>query len=355
MGGIRRRAGRGRGWMVLAGLSLGIPAAGLPAQEPVTRERVDIQGQVLDGVTRQPLEGVRVTLVGLGIFLYTDSLGYFEIRDAPVGTYELRLTRRGYQSASGEFAILRSGSFTTTLDPQEGTGGTEPGRLVGRVSDTRSGTPLQGARVRIEEVRLDGLTNDEGRFVFARVPPGRHAVEFSNLGYATRVDTIDVVAGLTSDAQVAMAVDPVLLEPIEVVVERREVALESVGFYRRREYASGGDFIDRQTIEDQNPVEMVDIFRRINGVEFRLADPLNPSTRAIILRGGKRESPPCYPSVYLDGIMIHRAGDNPAMLNQLVVPDQIAGIEVYQGGASMPLEYGGTNASCGAVVVWTRS
>jgi hypothetical protein len=264
------------------------------------------------------------------------------------------MTRRGYEPASGSFAILRPGAFTTTLNPVPGMGGAEPGRMVGRVTDVANGDPLVGARVRLPGVYLDGLTDQEGRFVFGQVPPGRHAVEFSNLGYATRVDTITVTGGLTSDARVAMAVDPVRLEPIEVVVERREVALETAGFYRRREFATGGDFIDRKTIEDQNPVEMVDIFRRLNGVEFRLADPFNPLTRAVILRGGKRENPPCYPSVYLDGVLVHLAGGGPAMLNQLVVPDQIAGMEIYQGGASTPLEYGGTNASCGAVVLWTR-
>lgn len=340
------------GWALFP-LALAPVCATLPAGVEA-QERVDIQGQVLDAVTRQPLEGVLVDLLGLDVSLVTDSLGYFYLWDAPVGTYELQMTRRGYEPASGSFSILRPGAFTTTMNPVPGMGGAEPGRMVGRVTDAGSGDPLVGARVRLPGVYLDGLTDEEGRFVFGQVPPGRHAVEFSTLGYATRVDTITVTGGLTSDARVAMAVDPVRLEPIEVVVERREVALEAVGFYRRREFATGGDFIDRQTIEDQNPVEMVDIFRRLNGVEFRLADPFNPSTRAIILRGGKRENPPCYPSVYLDGVLVHIAGDGPAMLNQLVVPDQIAGMEVYQGGASMPLEYGGTNASCGAVVLWTR-
>lgn len=271
-----------------------------------------------------------------------------------MGNYEMRLSRQGYGTASGTFTILRSGSFTTTLDPLERTGAADPGRMVGRVTDGESGRPLQGVRVRIAEIRLEALTDQNGRFVLGEVPPGAHEVEFSNLGFAPRTDTLEVVAGLTTDARVVLAVDPVELEPMEVRVERREVGLEAAGFYLRRAYASGGTFLDREAIEAQNPVEMVDVFSRVPGAEARLADPLDALSRSVILRGGRRDSPPCYPAVYVDGMVVHRAGPAPAMLNQILSPDQVAGIEIYQGGASAPLEYGGTNASCGVLVIWTR-
>ena len=42
------------------------------------------------------------------------------------------------------------------------------------------------------------------------------------------------------------------------------------------------------------------------------------------------------------------------MLNYIVDPDKVAGVEVYQGGATMPVQYGGTMGGCGAIVIWTR-
>ena len=41
-------------------------------------------------------------------------------------------------------------------------------------------------------------------------------------------------------------------------------------------------------------------------------------------------------------------------INDLVLPTEIAGIEVYTGGAGLPAEFGGHDARCGAVVIWTK-
>ncbi|WP_423924508.1 carboxypeptidase regulatory-like domain-containing protein [Candidatus Palauibacter sp.] len=41
-------------------------------------------------------------------------------------------------------------------------------------------------------------------------------------------------------------------------------------------------------------------------------------------------------------------------INDLVLPTEIAGIEVYTGAAALPAEFGGHDARCGAVVIWTK-
>ena len=33
---------------------------------------------------------------------------------------------------------------------------------------------------------------------------------------------------------------------------------------------------------------------------------------------------------------------------------QIAGVEVYKGPATLPAEFAGSNARCGAIVIWTK-
>lgn len=315
------------------------------AQVPATPQRVTITGRVVDAYTRMAIPGATVSFEELGLSLFTDADGAFEIVNAPVGVYELRISAPGYRDAVGNFAIMQAGSFVTTLTPLGGGEAAPRGRLVGQVSDADSGRPLQGVRVRVEAISLDGVTGDGGRFSFGSVPPGPHAVEFSSLGYATRLDTITVVAGSTSDARVALAVDPVEMEPITVIVERREPLLEQQGFYERRRVTTG-DFIDRETIEAQSPVLMTDLFRRLNGVQI--------VTGAVILTRGRGElGGNCYPSVYVNGAIVHRGGSGAAMLDQLLAPDQVAGIEVYHGGASVPVQYGGTGAACGVIVIWT--
>ena len=57
----------------------------------------------------------------------------------------------------------------------------------------------------------------------------------------------------------------------------------------------------------------------------------------------------CPMTVYLDGISIP-----PAELEEFVKPFEVGGIEVYKGAASLPAEFGGSDARCGVVVVWIK-
>ena len=63
---------------------------------------------------------------------------------------------------------------------------------------------------------------------------------------------------------------------------------------------------------------------------------------------------PCYPAVWLDGIQVSRGGSRPAVLNDLVNTNAISGIEVYPTNSGIPVRYGGMDASCGVVLLWTR-
>ena len=57
--------------------------------------------------------------------------------------------------------------------------------------------------------------------------PGTYAVEFNGYGYATRVDTVEVAAAQTTEAQVTMRVDPIDLEPIEGAHEKFSIVCSS--------------------------------------------------------------------------------------------------------------------------------
>ncbi|HEU4720739.1 MAG TPA: Plug domain-containing protein, partial [Gemmatimonadaceae bacterium] len=57
-------------------------------------------------------------------------------------------------------------------------------------------------------------------------------------------------------------------------------------------------------------------------------------------------------SIYVDGSRWQQleAGD----LDSFVRPQDVAAIEVYPGGGSMPVEFQTTGGDCAAVVVWTK-
>ena len=339
-------------------ISLALPG-GLGAQVTATPERVTITGRVVDEITRVPLSGVVLEFPELGVGVQTDATGQFEVVGIQVGVYRLTLSHPGYRTSSGDFTVMRQGSVVMALVPLDADAGAPAGRFLGRVTDAESGQPLVGVDVQIREVFMGGITGDDGRFRLDAVPPGRHAVEFSTLGYATRVEVLEVVSGQTSDVRVGLAVDPIDMGPIDVTVERRELILEDVGFYERRQEGFG-EFIDLQAIEERRPSEMTDLFTRVPGA-LLVPDPGNPLERSVVLRGGRLGGGArtgggdhCYPQVVLDGIVVHRGGDAPARIDQFVDPTAVAGVEIFPSSVGVPAQYGGIDAACGVIVLWTR-
>ena len=357
----------------LAALFLAAHALALPTQARAQRigpvERVTITGRVLDAFTGEPVRGAIVELFPGGMRFITDVAGRF-VLDAATGSYRLELAHPLYHPAAGDFAIMRPGEFTTHMEPLERTG---PGyedvdELMTGVSGVivgAGGNPVAGATV---TMRAEGTaqqaagasvqTDVRGRFMVDDLLPGPLQLEFAQIGYAPRTDQVDVVLGRVTNIRVALSPDPVELAPIEVEVERREVVLQDVGFYSR-ELEGFGEFVDREAIENWRPVEVTDIFSRLPGVEL-FADPNNPLEEYIVLRGGRQSSfmsgsyGRCFPRVVLDGVIINQGGNDPAVLDRLIEPEAIAGVEVFPTSAGVPAQYAGTGASCGAVLLWTR-
>jgi hypothetical protein len=116
-------------------------------------------------------------------------------------------------------------------------------------------------------------------------------------------------------------------------------------------------FVDRDMIEQWNPPETTDLFTRFNGVTV-MPSAYNPLMRVVLLRGGLRDldpnGTPCSPNVYIDGTITHRQGYQPLVMEDIINPSAIAGIEIYPSSTGVPMQYGGINASCGVIVIWTR-
>jgi outer membrane receptor for ferrienterochelin and colicin len=41
-------------------------------------------------------------------------------------------------------------------------------------------------------------------------------------------------------------------------------------------------------------------------------------------------------------------------INAAVSPDQVEAIEVYRGASEIPVQYNGSGAMCGAILIWTK-
>lgn len=324
-------------------------AEGASAQQPGA-ERVSITGTVVDALTGAPIPNVTALLHGPGFRLQTDAAGRFTFNRVPVGDYRLELSHPGYQTSVGDFAVMRAGEFVAELLPVAAADDELVTGVVGVLSDAEGGGSIPRAAVRVLGADAGTLTDQRGEFSLTDVSAGTLAVEFSALGYVTRTDTVRVMPGRVTNVRVGLSADPVRLDPIEVSVERRELALQDLGFYNR-EAEGFGEFIDRETIEQRAPVQMSDLFRRIVGAEVRSGAD-GPFQRFVMLRGGRSEG--CFPRVVLDGIVVHPGGDEAAAIDDLIDPEAVSGIEVYPSSTGVPMQYSGTDASCGVILIWTR-
>ena len=323
---------------------------GSAAQEVRDRPLVTVRGTVVDAVTGEPLAGVVVVVAAADVRLESDDSGRFTITRIPVGAYKLELSHPGYRTFVDDFTVLGSGEFATAMEPvaylEDGlmTG------ITGVVRDAVDGSAVVGATVWTAAAPQATETDGRGRFTFTRLYPGRHLVQFSHLGYATRADSIGVEYGRMSNIRVSLSADPVWLDPIEVSVERRDIVLEQAGFYHR-EAIGFGKFLDRDDIEKRPPGRMSDLFAGLAGVTL-VAGP--NGRRNVMLNAGRYRSAPCFPRVVLDDMIVGGGSSLPADLDILLTRSALAGVEVYTRTAGIPVKYGGTGSSCGVIVIWTR-
>lgn len=330
----------------------GVPAGAGAAQEPQP-ELAHVTGRVIDATTGDPLPGATVVLEGTNFRLETDPEGRFELNPVKVGFYRLRLSHPDYEPKVDDFPVLRDGGFVMAMQPLAAeTAGDAMTGIMGILTDRSEGSPLAGAAVRVDSGRRGVLTDEQGNFMIDKLAPGLHEVEFVQLGFATRRDTIRVVPGRITNVQVSLAVDPVNLDPLKVVVERREAALQSAGFYERRKRGFG-KFIDREDIEMRAPATITDLFSGLTGVTVEAYG----TERRIVLRSGRVSfsAGSCYPRVFVDNIVVHDGGPTPARIDDLVIPDGLAGIEIYPSSTSLPARYSSMSAGCGVILIWTRS
>ena len=143
--------------------------------------------------------------------------------------------------------------------------------------------------------------------------------------------------------------DTVRVEAVAPVVPRL------AGFERRRLLRDGSAFITREEIVKRNPVRTSEMLMNIPGIKMADSNgvmfPISTRGRKPALRSA-RVLQPCVLRIGMDGKVFP---DN-FEIDQ-VVPNDIHGIEVFAGPATIPLEYGltRTDSWCGLIMIWTRS
>ncbi|MCC6245344.1 MAG: TonB-dependent receptor plug domain-containing protein [Gemmatimonadaceae bacterium] len=204
-----------------------------------------------------------------------------------------------------------------------------------------AGDALGGA-----QLRLGASTSAEsdagGVATMVRVAPGEGWMRVRRIGYRPESLYVRTAAGVLVDTNIVLTRVVVDLTPI-TVLGRRDVKGPMAGFYRRQATGSGR-FITAADIEKRSPNNLTDLLRSIPGFRIETRGFRNN----VRIRGSR-----CAPLIWLDGQGLF-AGD--VDLDSFD-PMSFDGIEVYSGGASVPVEFQWNQAassSCGTLVLWSR-
>jgi len=166
-----------------------------------------------------------------------------------------------------------------------------------------------------------------------------------HLGYAPTEVTVELSSRAPARANVQMGVFVPELAPMEVV-SRLEQGLDRVGWTSRKRGASSGYFIAPEQIEARKATQFTDLLTTTPGIRVQgsMGRMFITATRTAGRQG-------CV-NVFVDGSRWQQleAGD----LDSFVRPQDVAAIEVYPGGGSMPVEFQSSGGDCAAVVVWTK-
>jgi hypothetical protein len=287
----------------------------------------------------------------------TDASGWFVICGVPTASSVILRAIRGADTSGAieldipKSRIARRNLYIDHLVPTDSTGpvGSAPdsgapkrrtSSLAGWVR-SEDGVPIPGARVKLFNSDVVGVTNDDGAFQLAGVPGGTQTLNTRAIGFVPDERAVDltdrhvpVVIGLLTIRR--------FLDTVHVRASRPTLT-SAVGFDARMRLGAG-KFFTANDIDRIHPHEVTDILRRAPGVTVSTDN----SRRVTIRMRGEMEN--CTPAIFLDGkqLINWELSD----LNALVEADQVGAMEVYT--PSMTPAGFRTKQGCGTVLLWTR-
>lgn len=221
--------------------------------------------------------------------------------------------------------------------------GVHVGAIDGQVFDQDTREWIEGVEVRVDGMEPT-LTDATGHFRIDGIPVGWHRVVIRRIGYAARVDTIGVPTNSVLAVQVALAREPVVLQPLTITV--RSATLERNGFYARSRQGYSGVYLDRARIEERRATSVSQLFDGVTGIRVLYDGLYGPRlliNQVVSVTDTERRDG-CEPSYWIDGVR------STMITPDVMRLDELEGVEIYRR-AGAPGKF---IDPCGTILFWTR-
>jgi hypothetical protein len=224
--------------------------------------------------------------------------------------------------------------------------------IQGSVSEAGTERPIRYAGITVFDTlgaRVAATSTSLGGTYALKLPEeGVFSLSVVAIGYSRETrGPVEVPDGESVVVDLELEPAAVTLPGIWVEVERARLDkyLNGQGFYRRSRTAGSGYFFSPERIEEINPFDLHDLVSKVPGVWYR--QTWRGSALTCISHGDSRA-----PRVYLDGQKVSESE-----LDLLAPVNSIAAMEIYRGGASLPVEFSATgserHSDC-VVLIWSK-
>lgn len=351
-----------------------------------TEGRGLILGEVRDADADKPLDSAIVVVMWTDLQVGTDKISKLpravSARSDARGIYrvcgvkpntQLRLQARKLPKASGwlELAIppsgvivqplfigerpatsVRAGPQTTTVDPSAiaiGAGSAAAAKPAGTalLSGTvvgGDGTPLEGAQIMLLGTSMSARSDARGNFRMKDLPSGTQEVEVRLLSYQPKQYTVNLAARRESKLNAVLDQRAQVLDP--VVVNARKTS--DIPGYDERKKTGMGTYFDHEQVMQNSVASISDVFRRVPGMQVLYVDGNYSvvSARGAVADGCKSAN------LFVDGVKFELVNEN---FDDIVLPVQVAAIEVYVSAVDTPAQYQQGQVRCGTILIWTET
>lgn len=210
--------------------------------------------------------------------------------------------------------------------------------LIGHLRTSDGNLPLPQAEISLPALKRSLLTQDDGSFIFPDVPAGTVRIIVRRIGY----DPIDMVQSVpekgTVRLELRMTARVVTLDSVTVTAELDRHRVRMAEFERRRQMGIG-IFLTRKELLSRETMSLPTLLR-----EFGITRIPPLRSRANSLANACRDM-----QLIVDGIR------RPYKDFETFAIRELEAIEIYTGTGRVPVGFEWDRASCGVLVLWTRT
>jgi hypothetical protein len=248
-----------------------------------------------------------------------------------------------FRSTGHRLRVLRRRTVTLTIVLAPGTPAAaqsvpRTGVIDGVVTDSAL-LPLGDATVSFIGSNVRVVTGANGRFRVRDMNPGAYVMIVRRIGFEATSLRMEVSPRDTARPALVLQRTATTLNTVAIRAQRLTSAMQE--FEARRELGFG-HFITQAEIDKRGVVDVSDLLTTVPSVMIKHDSAMNRRT------DGAR---PCPFQLFIDGVKLPPGTG----INSIAVPKELAGIEIYSGAATIPLQYKPTSGSfCGVILLWTR-